>query len=306
MLSEKAVRYTKHGKKITKKFANLDDGRIAPNRKWFGNSRVITQKQIDEFRAEVERRAADPREVILKQRLLPMELLTGPKHAEGARGATVTAESFAHTFGRNKQRNRPTLSVNSLEELAQEVERRNTGYDSSADRDHVDAKEEAARAVVEMHEACFGRGQTARVFGELYKVIDCSDVIMEVLDARDPLGTRSATLEAYLKRPENSHKHLILILNKCDFIPPAIARRWVQLLSREYPTVAFRASIEKPFGKGTLIGLLRQFVRLHQDKKQITVGLCGYPNVGKSSLINSLTGKPACPVAPIPGQTKVW
>jgi nuclear GTP-binding protein len=45
---------------------------------------------------------------------------------------------------------------------------------------------------------------------------------------------------------------------------------------------------------------------LHSDKKQISVGLIGYPNVGKSSIINTLKKKKVCTVAPIPGETKVW
>lgn len=45
---------------------------------------------------------------------------------------------------------------------------------------------------------------------------------------------------------------------------------------------------------------------MHKDKKNISVGLVGYPNVGKSSVINALMKKTCCRVAPIPGETKVW
>lgn len=45
---------------------------------------------------------------------------------------------------------------------------------------------------------------------------------------------------------------------------------------------------------------------LHRDKKSISVGFVGYPNVGKSSVINSLKKTACCKVAPIPGETKVW
>ena len=167
----------------------------------------------------------------------------------------------------------------------------------------------------------FERGQSKRIWGELYKVftllvvgteahtrtkvIDSSDVIIQVLDGRDPMGTRSKHIEDHLKK-ERKHKQLIFVLNKCDLIPTWATARWVKVLSRDFPTLAFHASITNPFGKGALIQLLRQFARLHSDKKQISVGFIGYPNVGKSSIINTLRSKKVCNVAPIPGETKVW
>ena len=84
-----------------------------------------------------------------------------------------------------------------------------------------------------------------------------------------------------------------------------IQAKWVGILSKEYPTLAFHASINNSFGKGSLIQLLRQFSALHSDKKQISVGFIGYPNTGKSSIINTLRNKKVCNVAPIPGETKV-
>lgn len=69
---------------------------------------------------------------------------------------------------------------------------------------------------------------------------------------------------------------------------------------------AFHASINNSFGKGSLIALLRQFSSLHSDRKQISVGMVGYPNTGKSSIINTLRKKKVCVVAPIAGETKVW
>lgn len=136
-------------------------------------------------------------------------------------------------------------------------------------------------------------------------MLDCSDVVVQVLDARDPIGTRSLRLEKHLKS-NSRHKHLILVLNKCDLVPTWVTRRWVQRLSKEVPTLAFHASVTRPFGKGALIALLQQFARLHSDKPSISVGFVGFPNVGKSSMINSLRGKKACNVAPVPGETKIW
>lgn len=50
------------------------------------------------------------------------------------------------------------------------------------------------------------------------QVIDSSDVVVQVLDARDPMGTRSPHIETYLKK-EKPWKHLIFVLNKCDLVP---------------------------------------------------------------------------------------
>ena len=99
---------------------------------------------------------------------------------------------------------------------------------------------------------------------------------------------------------------MVLLLNKCDLLPAWATKGWLRVLSKEYPTLAFHASINKSFGKGSLLSVLRQFSRLKSDKQAISVGFVGYPNVGKSSVINTLRTKNVCKVAPIPGETKVW
>jgi nuclear GTP-binding protein len=71
-------------------------------------------------------------------------------------------------------------------------------------------------------EAIFNKGQSKRIWNELYKVIDSSDVVIHVLDARDPLGTRCRSVEKYIKE-EAPHKHLIFVLNKCDLVPTGVA-----------------------------------------------------------------------------------
>jgi nuclear GTP-binding protein len=142
-------------------------------------------------------------------------------------------------------------------------------------------------------------------FIQFLKVIDSSDVLIQVLDARNPDGTRCKQVEQFIKK-EKSHKHVIFVLNKCDLVPTWVTQKWVAILSSEYPTLAFHASLTNPFGKGALIQLLRQFAKLHQDRKQISVGFIGYPNTGKSSIINALRKKKVCNVAPIAGETKVW
>lgn len=151
----------------------------------------------------------------------------------------------------------------------------------------------------------FLKGQSKRIWGEFYKVVDCSDVILHIIDARDVPGTRCSMIERHVAK-NASHKQLVFVLNKIDLVPNWVAKRWIGELSAVRPTIAFHASMTHAFGKGALISLLRQFGKLHSDKKQISVGVIGYPNVGKSSVINTLISKKSCKVAPIPGETKIW
>jgi nuclear GTP-binding protein len=186
-----------------------------------------------------------------------------------------------------------------LKEYSETVKRLRDKYEASLTEKETSIGENSSEMNAggkEDREAVFDRnhaldkGQSKRIWGELFKVIDSSDVLLEVLDARDPLGTRISYVEKYIQR-ECPHKHIVLLLNKCDLVPSSITKHWIRYLSKEYPTVAFRATIQKSFGKSTLIGLLRQFANLHSDKKSISVGIVGYPNVGKSSIINTLRGK---------------
>lgn len=55
-------------------------------------------------------------------------------------------------------------------------------------------------------------------------MVDSSDVLIHVLDARDPQGTRCPQVEKYLKK-EAPHKHLIFVLNKCDLVPTWVTVR---------------------------------------------------------------------------------
>ena len=81
--------------------------------------------------------------------------------------------------------------------------------------------------------ALFKAGQSRRIWGELYKVIDSSDVIIQVLDARNPDGTRCKQVEQYIKK-EKSHKHIIFVLNKCDLVPT-----WITVILIECQNLVF-------------------------------------------------------------------
>lgn len=162
---------------------------------------------------------------------------------------------------------------------------------------------------------------------ELRKVVDKADVILEVLDARDPMGCRTLDMEDAIG---NRHgKKLVLVLNKVDLVPPHVLQPWLKYLRGFYPTVAFKASTQnqskhlsanfgradkaageavsgsKAVGTDALMQLLKNYCRSHGVKTAITVGVIGYPNVGKSSVINSLKRSKAASVSSTAGHTKV-
>ncbi|XP_067000782.1 uncharacterized protein Ns2 [Anabrus simplex] len=274
--------------------------RVEPSPKWFGNSRVITQNALQKFQEQLGAAVKNPYQVVMKPTKLPITLLN--EKAKHERVHILETESFESVFGPKKSRKRPNIKFTSLDALTQTANESTETYSSEKDYDLVKEDEGIKDSP---REWIMAAGQSKRIWNELYKVIDSSDVVLQVLDARDPLGTRSPHIEEFL-RTEKPHKHLIFILNKVDLVPTWVTQRWVAILSSEYPTVAFHASLTHPFGKGSLINLLRQFAKLHLDKKQISVGFIGYPNVGKSSVINTLRSKKVCKVAPIAGETKVW
>ncbi|CAB1429073.1 unnamed protein product [Pleuronectes platessa] len=276
--------------------------RVEPNIKWFTNTRVIKQSSLQKFQEEMGAIQKDPYRVVMKRSRLPMSLLHDRVKAHNSKVHILDTEDFKTTFGPKAQRKRPSLMVGDVKDLIEKAEASALSYNAEKDRDLV-VEDTGVRD--EAREEIFKKGQSKRIWGELYKVIDSSDVIIQVLDARDPMGTRSKSIESYMKK-EKQWKHLIFVLNKCDLIPTWVTRRWVALLSQEHPTLAFHASLTNSFGKGSLIQLLRQFSKLHTDKKQISVGFIGYPNVGKSSVINTLRSKKVCNVAPLAGETKVW
>ncbi|KAM3440737.1 hypothetical protein NHJ13734_003127 [Beauveria thailandica] len=286
---------------------------IEPNRKWFANTRVVSQDTLTAFREAMEEKSKDPYTILLKSNKLPMTLIRDGKDTNGlkqhkAKMALETAP-FSGVFGPKSQRKRVKLDVANLDDLAEGTEKSMDTYEERLEQAKLlsgesgNSEEDGTFAMA--IEPVFDKGQSKRIWNELYKVIDSSDVVIHVLDARDPIGTRCRSVEKYL-REEAPHKHLIFVLNKCDLVPTGVCAAWVRHLGKEYPTLAFHANINNSFGKGSLIQLLRQFSVIHSDRKQISVGLIGGPNTGKSSIINTLLKKKVCTVAPIPGETKVW
>ncbi|PGG96372.1 hypothetical protein AJ79_09612 [Helicocarpus griseus UAMH5409] len=162
-----------------------------------------------------------------------------------------------------------------------------------------------------------------RAFDKVFKqVVAAADVVLYVLDARDPEGTRSREVEREIMAAEGGSKRLILVLNKIDLVPPPVLKGWMIHLQRYFPTLPLRASTGAPNArtfdhkhltvKGTsetLFKALKSYAHSKQLKRSISVGVIGYPNVGKSSVINALTARlnkgssMACPTGAEAGVT---
>ncbi|KAI5192586.1 nuclear GTP-binding protein [Nematocida minor] len=149
---------------------------------------------------------------------------------------------------------------------------------------------------------------------EIHKVVSESDVILQVLDARDPIGSRAPEVESIIL---SHNKKLVYILNKIDLVDRENWGSWLAYLRNYAPAVPFKASTQsqrtrightektelkaEAYGVKDLMNLLNNYAR---SGGSVTVGIVGCPNVGKSSLINSLKREKSCEVQNTPGVTK--
>ncbi|XP_035237335.1 guanine nucleotide-binding protein-like 3 [Anguilla anguilla] len=209
-------------------------------------------------------------------------------------------------------------------ERAQKRKREATSSDSN-----TQAKKVKKEGNLNRPQKSSGKDKYSRKFlcDELNKVISDSSVIVEVLDARDPLGCRCPELEEAVLKSEGNKK-LLLVLNKIDLVPKSNAEKWLRYLQHEFPTVAFKASVylqdktvqekkkragqgavdqskgTESFGSSCLLQFLQDYAEAQEGEKTLKVGIVGFPNVGKSSLINSLKGVRACNAGAQGGLTK--
>jgi large subunit GTPase 1 len=145
---------------------------------------------------------------------------------------------------------------------------------------------------------------------QLWRVMERCDVLVQVADARNPLLFRFSDMEIYAK-DLSVHKRLLLLVNKADMLSDELRAAWCDYFeSQGIEFVFFSAKqtqhsidnriIENPalkktdiLGRGDLLKALETIANAAaQDagKETGVVGMVGYPNVGKSSVINALLG----------------
>eukprot|EP00966_Prymnesium_polylepis_P138459 3199343-Prymnesium_polylepis.1 len=94
----KSGKIVKGGLAVGETVREMKVARVQPDRRWFGNTRVVGQQQLTEFREQMEEAKADPYAVVLKRNKLPMSLLA-THGAKKGRVDLLRAESFKATFG---------------------------------------------------------------------------------------------------------------------------------------------------------------------------------------------------------------
>ncbi|KAF7684567.1 Large subunit GTPase 1 [Astathelohania contejeani] len=131
------------------------------------------------------------------------------------------------------------------------------------------------------------------IWRQFWITCERSDLILQIVDARSPLFYfNSDILKVYPNK-----KHVILI-NKCDLINNFSV--WEEYFKNIDVDVIFHSCITgQAFVNGNQISLCEYLIKYNMN-----IGLVGYPNVGKSSTINSIFKQKKVQVSKTPGKTK--
>ncbi|WP_133964919.1 ribosome biogenesis GTPase YlqF [Eubacterium limosum] len=141
-------------------------------------------------------------------------------------------------------------------------------------------------------------GHMAKASRQIREKLKLIDIVVEVLDARLPIASKNPDIDQYTE-----HKRHLVLLNKADLADPDQNQKWADYLKGRDgvdEVMLYNAFDQKK--KPELVAKLRSLNP--KDKKQLKCLICGIPNVGKSTIINSLIGKKKTQIGNKPGVTK--
>lgn len=287
-------------------------------------------KKVREHKRKVRKEAKkNPKGKSLKSKMIQIPNICPFKEdilnevAEYKQKAEEARQQHREQSKLERQQQKQKSKAQSLTEIVANAEMRDAVHDAMNDGklDNNDSSEKVYKGEKSKENSL------KAYFKEFRKVIEAADVILEVVDARDPLGTRCVEVERAVKTAPGN-KRLVVILNKADLVPRENLDKWLKYLRRSGPVTAFKASTQdqtsrlgrRKFHKGSnsekvlqgspcvgaelLMSMLANYCRNKGIKTSIRVGIVGIPNVGKSSIINSLTRGRACNVGCTPGVTR--
>lgn len=135
---------------------------------------------------------------------------------------------------------------------------------------------------------------------EIKKVMPQMDLIIEVVDARIPFSSENPLVPSL-----RGDTPLIKVLNKRDLADPAITDQWLQWLERERGVRAITLTHNERKEALGILKLAEELTPGHdRQKSALRVMILGIPNVGKSTLINTLAGRPAAKTGNEPAVTR--
>jgi ribosome biogenesis GTPase A len=133
---------------------------------------------------------------------------------------------------------------------------------------------------------------------ELAALMPSQDVVIEVLDARVP-GSSANPVVTAMRRD----KPCIKVLTKSDLADPELTRAWLAHLGREAGVTAIATTTERPGDTRKRIAALCARYKRRPDRA-VRALVTGVPNVGKSTLLNTLMERAVAKVGDKPAVTK--
>lgn len=148
-------------------------------------------------------------------------------------------------------------------------------------------------------------GHMTRAKRKLEEQLKWVDIILELADARLPISSRNPLLNQLL-----GTKQRLLLLNKSDLADKARTNQWISKLSKEGPVLAISSMTS--IGIKNIVPLLENLMSEKRERlatrgvigRPIRVMVVGIPNIGKSTLINQLTGGSQAKTGNKPGVTR--
>lgn len=135
---------------------------------------------------------------------------------------------------------------------------------------------------------------------EIREIMPKVDLVIEVLDARIPHSSNNPLVSTL-----RGDKPCIKILNKYDLADPEITKQWQTYLEQEKGVKTLALTAEQPGQVRSILDMCRKMVPEKEESfKPISTMIMGIPNVGKSTLINTLAGRTIAKVGNEPAVTK--
>jgi ribosome biogenesis GTPase A len=144
-------------------------------------------------------------------------------------------------------------------------------------------------------------GHMHKASKELKKILSSVDIFIEVLDARIPFSSENPMLAEI-----RGDKPCIKILNKSDLADAEKTQQWQDYLEQQQNVKTLALTAQEPDRASDILDLCHKMLPEKSDSvKNIQALIMGIPNVGKSTLINTLAGRQIAKTGNEPAVTKL-